>query len=106
MSKSQEKLNSELDDAIGRSNLEEVRSLLEDGADIEYRDPLGWSPLINAAWVAADDIVELLISKGADVHYKNPEGHTALSKARSVGHNDYGHDAVIAILESADGSEN
>jgi uncharacterized protein len=101
VSHTQAQLNTRLDDAINRGELEEVKSLVEAGADFEHLDPNGWSPLISAAWVAAADIVEYLLCVGADPNYVNPAGETALSRATSIGHNQYGHDELIYILERA-----
>ena len=92
-------INEDLDDAINRASLVEVKKLIEDGADLEYRDSFGCTPLLNAAWVAASDVVEYLLAEGADCYAKNKEGKTALDMARSVGHDDYGHFEVVGLLE-------
>ncbi|KAJ9446988.1 Chaperone protein ClpB [Diplonema papillatum] len=36
--------------------------------DINERHPLGWTPLMTAAWNGQDSIVNLLLEHGADVH--------------------------------------
>lgn len=97
----QYELNIALDDAINRAELHEVIKLLEDGADIEFRDPFGRTPLMNAAWVAADDIVEYLLSKNANASAVDKEGKSALKIVREIGHNEFGHNKVIKILEQA-----
>jgi ankyrin repeat protein len=94
------RLEDELDDAVNSAELEEVKLLIKQGADIEYKDPFGCTALMNASWVAASDIVLFLIELGADCSAKNKEKQTALDMARSVGHNDYGHDEVIKLLEA------
>ncbi|MBQ0775893.1 MAG: ankyrin repeat domain-containing protein [Gammaproteobacteria bacterium] len=91
-------LDEKLDDAVNQAELISVKVLIDQGADIEAVDAFGCTPLMNAAWVASVDIVEYLISLGANVYAVNNEGKTALDMAESVGHNDYGHDAVIVVL--------
>lgn len=98
MSEKQYELNIELDDAINRAELDEVKSLIEMGADIEFRDPLGKTPLMNAAWVAAADIVEYLINQGANIYALDNDGKSALDLVKEIGHNDYGHNDVILVI--------
>lgn len=94
------KLNLELDDAINKADLDKVKQLLEKGADIEYCDPFGNTPLLNAAWVASEELATYLLSIGANINHINNEGQTALELIKSIGHNDYGHDKVIEVLEA------
>lgn len=101
MDAKQNKLNIQLDDAINIGNLAKVRALLVKGADIEYEDPFGATPLMNAAWVGSIEIVEFLMSKGADIRHKDKEGFTVLEKVKTIGHNEYAHDAVIHFLVEA-----
>ena len=93
-------INLKLDDAINRGNLEEVKELLSQGADIEYQDSFGSTPLMNASWIGSTELVEYLLSRGANINHLDTEGDTALSKVKSIGHNEYGHDAVIKLLMS------
>jgi hypothetical protein len=62
--------------------------LLENGADVNAKDPQGRTLLMLAA--ASDalpvDVVTNLIARGVDVNAKTPEGETALSHARLRGH--------------------
>jgi ankyrin repeat protein len=61
--------------------------LLEKGADIDAKDPVGRTLLMLAA--ASDemlvDVVKNLIARGVDVNAKTPKGETALSFARLRG---------------------
>ncbi len=93
-------LDKKLDDAINRANLEEVKILIAKGADIEYRDPFGCTALMNASWVAEADIVDFLLTNGADWKARNNDNQTALDMMYSIGHNEYGHNIVIEILET------
>lgn len=92
-------LDKKLDDAINTNNLNEVSDLLNKGANIEYRDEFGCTALMCAAWIASTEIVEFLLLKGADKKATNNDGLTALQMIQSIGHNNYGHDAVIEILK-------
>ena len=94
------KLDLELDDAINKADLDKVKQLIEKGADIEYCDPFGNTPLLNAAWVASRELVIHLLSIGANINHVNKDGQTAIEMVKSIGHNDYGHDAVIEVLEA------
>ncbi len=62
--------------------------LLEHGADINARDPMGRTLLMLAT--ASDampvDVVKLLLAKGLDVNATTPAGETALSLAKLRGH--------------------
>ena len=92
-------LNLKLDDAINRDDILEVKELIESGADIEFSDSFGCTPLINAAWVASAEIVEYLLGLGANINHRDNDGKTALEKVMEIGHNDYGHKVVIEVLE-------
>ena len=59
----------------------EVRRLIEEGADVNWRHEGGWSPLIVAANNGLVDVVRLLLDKGADIHHKNNYGTRALHAA-------------------------
>ena len=92
-------LDIKLDDAINRDDLKEVTSLLEQGANIESVDSFGCTPLMNAAWIGSSTLVNFLLAKGAKTETKDNEGFTALEKIKEIGHNNYGHDKVIRVLE-------
>ena len=65
-------------------SLAEVKSLIEEVADINTKDTLGQTPLHYAVQYGHKEVVKLLIAKGADVNAKdkdgNAPGHVALSK--------------------------
>jgi hypothetical protein len=94
-----------LDDAVNRAEIDEVRALLDIGADVNGRHVVGDTPLMSAAWVAAADVVRLLLSRGADVNARARDGKTALGRVLEVGHDEYGHDEVIQILRAAGAHE-
>ena len=95
-------LDLELDDAVNKADLNRVKKLLSKGANIEYIDSFGNTPLINAAWVASNEIVRLLKNKGSNIDHQNNDGYTALELIKTIGHNDYGHDNVIRTLQEQD----
>jgi outer membrane protein assembly factor BamB len=66
-----------LREAITASNIEQVRALLQQGADVNAVDSYGWDALIYAAIFDNQDIVKLLIDQGADATYRDPHGWMA-----------------------------
>lgn len=62
---------SHLHTAAEEGNLEAVKELLDNGADIEKKDRDGSTPLMLASYYGNIDIVELLLSKGANCNSKN-----------------------------------
>ena len=67
---------------IESGQLEAVKSLLEQGADVNARDWNDKTPLHHAAkWEWHVDILECLISRGADVNAKDNDGWTVLHEA-------------------------
>jgi len=64
----------------------EVTRLLASGVDVNARDELGSTPLLDASWEGHEDVVQLLIAHGADVNAKHLEaGSTALQYAVLTG---------------------
>jgi pectate lyase len=66
-------------------DLTRVRSFLEQGADINTKDELGWTPLYWAASTGRTEVAELLIAKGADIQAKTNDEATPLHQASSSG---------------------
>ncbi len=58
-----------------------VKSLLNDGADINRQNKNGDTPLIGAARFGSTETAEFLIRSGADINRKNYKGDTALIAA-------------------------
>jgi uncharacterized protein len=61
-------MNKEWKEATKRGDLERVRSLLENGADINSKDEHGQTALMNAAHAGHVQLVRLLIEKGTDLN--------------------------------------
>jgi ankyrin repeat protein len=71
----------ELVAAIRNGDTQAVRTMLDNGADVNARDAEGNTPLILASFYASPQCVELLINKGAEVNAANKAGATALIRA-------------------------
>ena len=77
-----------LDAAIKR-DWSQVRSLIENGADVNVRDPdTGYTALHLAAGAGNMEIVKFLVAKGADVNAANEGGWTPLHCAIAPGRRD------------------
>jgi ankyrin repeat protein len=71
----------ELHRAVRNDDVEEVRRLLDVGADVEARDEKGNTPLRHAVSVP---LAELLLDSGADINSRNSEGLTPLHTAAHI----------------------
>ena len=67
--------------AAERGNIEVVKQAIADGADVNAKDDIGWTPLHPATAAGHKEIVELLIAKGADVNAMDDDGITPLDFA-------------------------
>src|SRR5438445_7411013 len=75
-------LGDRLHAAVRAGNLAETQKLLAAGADVNARDALGGTPLLDAAWAGNLEITNFLLSRGADVNARHSEaGSTALEYA-------------------------
>ncbi len=64
-----------------RKALEDVKLLVELGADVNAANETGWTPLHAAAFIGADPIIQFLVEKGAKLDVQNGCGQTPLSLA-------------------------
>jgi ankyrin repeat protein len=78
-------LNEELFEAVKKGDMEEVRELLENGADVNAKSIDGSTPLHYAAHHGHVDVARLLIENGADVNAKSNDGSTPLHDAAHHG---------------------
>lgn len=88
--------NAELVLAILSQGPEAVNRLLAQGADINGRDPKGFTPLMIAAWHGKKETVALMLTAGAEIGARSLTGTTALMLAA-----DSGHEEVVKMLLSA-----
>jgi len=80
----------------GPNAVEIIRTLLDNGADVNAKNTFGNTALMLAAEKKRTDVVRLLLRRGADVHTTNKRGRTALSMATRQG-----HAGIIALLKAA-----
>ena len=64
-------LNEDLLTAIQRGNFDMVKSLISQGADVNYATMDGNSPLTFAVYSGDMEIIKFLLEKGADPNKKN-----------------------------------
>jgi ankyrin repeat protein len=74
--------------AIYEGDTDEVRRLVEAGADVALANRYGASPMSLASEVADTEVLRLLIEAGADADSPNPEGQTALMAVARTGNLD------------------
>jgi cytohesin len=85
-SEKSESLNEALHKAVRLGNPDQVKKLLDSGADANARDGIGSTPLIDAAWSGNAEITRVLLQHGADVNAIHREaGSTALEYAVLTG---------------------
>jgi Ankyrin repeats (3 copies)/Ankyrin repeat len=77
-----------LHDAAVAGDVNEVKSLLAKGEDINERNRMGGTPLQTAIMNRQKAIAELLIARGADVNARDNHGQTPLSEAVKTGDKD------------------
>ena len=72
-----------LHQAAQAGDIDKVRILISEGADVNAKDEFGITPLHEAAQYeyGHKDVVELLVTKGANVDAKTKQGQTALDLA-------------------------
>jgi len=69
-----------------RGDVRGVLSALQEGADINTQDWLGWTPLLWAAGEGHSKVCETLLLSGAAINQQNKAGNTALHRAVYCGH--------------------
>ena len=88
----------ELLEIVGKAGPEEVRQLIQDGADVNAKDEDGWTPLmLAAAHNSNPEVLKVLIEAGADVNAKDTDGLTPLMLAAQHNPNPK---ALTALLEA------
>lgn len=80
------KLDEALLEAVKEDNSSTVKSLLQQGADVNAADKEGWNYLMYAAWHGHSGVVEILLENGADVNAASKKKTNALMCAGENGH--------------------
>lgn len=109
--------------AMTNGTIDEYRCILDQGVDINYRDPATMdTPLTKAARFDRLDMVNELIARGANLNLQNEKGDTALIVAATWGRdemvkaliqsgadiyidNSAGYTALLKVIDSRIGSE-
>ncbi|HOY12826.1 MAG TPA: ankyrin repeat domain-containing protein [Saprospiraceae bacterium] len=72
----------EIHTAILTDKLDDVKTYIQQGGDLNVKDPFGGSsPLISAAVFGKTEAAKLLLDAGADINFQNNDGSTALHTA-------------------------
>ncbi len=74
--------NSQLIEAVKDGNIDRVRLLIAEGADINFQDKNGSTPLHWAAYYGRKEIAKLLLMQGASPYIKDKNGITPIDVAR------------------------
>ena len=88
----------ELIDAILDKDLEEVRRLIDNGADVNARDNFYIRPLLYAANNGYLGVAKLLIESGADVNAKDNKGKTPMEIATDQENSDPFRSKIIGKI--------
>lgn len=67
--------------SVRRNKINDVKLLLDRGADLNIKNNKGNTALMYACLLNHEPIVKFLVDKGADLNIKNNEGYTALDIA-------------------------
>lgn len=76
----------QLNKAIIAKNVNEIQSLITHGADVNWKDSTGFTPLHFAVQANDKNIIKLLLEKSADPIQTSDKGNTPLHTAATMGH--------------------
>ncbi|KAF0701744.1 hypothetical protein As57867_007836, partial [Aphanomyces stellatus] len=83
-------------DAAKNDRVSEIRDLLSQGADVNWKDDSGCTPLMNGVYYGKPEVVKELLAQNAAVNQQDLSGKTALMFAA-----DYGYDEILQMLLAA-----
>lgn len=82
--------------AVNKKNIEAVKVLIQNGADVNWEDGFNTTALMYAASNGNNmPIIKLLLDNGADIRHKDKQGNDAISTAKQAKHND-----VVKLLQA------
>ncbi|WP_210463126.1 ankyrin repeat domain-containing protein [Rufibacter roseolus] len=81
--------------AVNNSNIEIVKLLIANQAQIDWKDGFNTTALMYAASKGNKEVVELLLASGADVNATDGDGNTVLTAAKESKNPE-----VISLIES------
>lgn len=87
--------------ALKNDDINKAKELIMSGVNINTRNMIGETPLMEAAEKGYTEIVELLLNKRVNINISNVKNITALSKAAYNGHTD-----IVKLLVNADATLN
>ena len=83
MENSLNEVDKALIEASIKGNVEDAKSLLENGANVNAQDDKGWTPLMFAAKSQNVELAKLLMENGADNEIRNDEHNKAIWIAKN-----------------------
>ena len=83
-----------LHNAIRYGQMEIFNYLIDNGANIDFVDAVGWTPLMEAIIDSKPDFGKVLVEKGADQNIANQRGANAKMLAMK-----FGQDAFLTFLD-------
>ena len=80
---------------ISWNDIDAIRLLLDNGADVNARGDMENTALHKAALLGLADVVRFLLERGADTALRNHDGDAPLDIAKRLGHDD-----IVRILNA------
>lgn len=87
--------------ALKNNDINKAKELIMAGVNINTRNMIGETPLMEASEKGFTEIVELLLNKKVNINVGNVRNRTALSKAAEEGHIE-----IVKLLVNADATLN
>ncbi len=78
LAQQQERKARDIHQAIINNDIDQVKSFLSSGTDVNYKNRMGWTPLHTALTREKWEIAEFLISKNPDFNARDNQGKTPL----------------------------